>query len=194
MLHGLKTRIDGHLIIKDDLGNLLLDKKNAIHPENMSITIAKALQGDAEGHIQEMHFGFGGSNVTGIGTISYLPPKTTEIDQDLYLPSYFKVVNQNSSLNTDPSKNNITTSHTVGTLFTDILVKCTLEFNEPAGQQAFDTAINAEGEFVFDEIGLKSFDSIPGNGLLLTHVIFNPIQKSLNRQIEIEYTLRIQPC
>ena len=49
-------------------------------------------------------------------------------------------------------------------------------------------------DFVFDEIGLRasSQDSILGNGRLLTHVIFHPVQKSLNRLIQIDYTVRIQ--
>ena len=44
-----------------------------------------------------------------------------------------------------------------------------------------------QGEFVFDELGL-----ISESGKLLTHVIFSPVQKSLNRLIQIDYTVRIQ--
>ena len=46
---------------------------------------------------------------------------------------------------------------------------------------------------MFDELGLKAY-SPDGAGLgdLLTHVIFHPVQKSLNRMIQVDYTVRIQ--
>jgi len=67
-----------------------------------------------------------------------------------------------------------------------------LDYGEPAGQQAFDNSTNANGEYVFDELGLQSWAGSASELMLITHVIFHPVQKSLNRQIQIEYTLRIQ--
>ena len=51
--------------------------------------------------------------------------------------------------------------------------------------------IDLERDKLFDELGLKSYSSA-GDSLLLTHVIFHPVQKSLNRLIQIDYTVRIQ--
>ena len=44
---------------------------------------------------------------------------------------------------------------------------------------------------MFDELGLKSY-SPNGEGRLITHVIFHPVQKSLNRLVQIDYTVRVQ--
>ena len=66
-----------------------------------------------------------------------------------------------------------------------------LDYGEPEGQDAFDTATDADSLYVFDELGLKSY-SPEGTGRLLTHVIFHPVQKSLNRLIQIDYTVRVQ--
>jgi hypothetical protein len=72
-------------------------------------------------------------------------------------------------------------------------VTCLLDYGEPAGQQAFDNSTNFNGEYVFDELGLQcKVGPNAGDLLLITHVIFHPVQKSLNRQIQIDYTLRIQ--
>ena len=45
---------------------------------------------------------------------------------------------------------------------------------------------------MFDELGLKVWNGAVDNLRLITHVIFHPVQKSLNRQIQIDYTVRIQ--
>ena len=83
------------------------------------------------------------------------------------------------------------TRHVSGTNYTDILVSCLLDYGEPSGQQAFDNATDPENAYVFDELGLRSY-SASGTGRLITHVIFHPVQKSLNRLIQIDYTVRVQ--
>jgi hypothetical protein len=188
-----KMSVWGHVLIKDkDTGETLLDKHNSIHAENMSVAVARGLAGRPNGNIYEMHFGSGGSAVSGTGGITYYPPNVKGLNADLYNPTYFKVVNDTSSLNLNPEKNFIEVRHLVGTVYSDIIITCTLDYSEPSGQEAFDDSTDAESSFTFDEIGLKTYDvSGPGNGQLLTHVIFNPIQKSLNRLIEVIYTIRV---
>jgi hypothetical protein len=70
-------------------------------------------------------------------------------------------------------------------------VSALLDYGEPDGQDAFDTAADTEQQFVFDELGLRGYSS-SGTGRLITHVIFHPVQKSLNRLIQIDYTVRVQ--
>jgi hypothetical protein len=187
------AKIEGFVKIHDPKsGEILLDKKNAIHYENISICMAQMLSDKNLGYIYQMAFGNGGSAVDPTGVITYLPPNTTGQNADLYNETYYKVVDNNSSADTDPANNYITVLHTSGNVYTDIVVTCLLDYGEPAGQQAFDNSTNFNGEYVFDELGLKCWFGSSTNLLLITHVIFHPVQKSLNRQIQIDYTLRIQ--
>ena len=187
------AKIEGFVKIHDPkTGEILLDKKNAIHYENISICMAQMLSDKNLGYIYQMAFGNGGSAVDPTGVITYLPPNTTGQNADLYNETYYKIVDNNSAANLDPANNYITVLHTSGNVYTDIVVTCLLDYGEPAGQQAFDNSTNFNGEYVFDELGLKCWFGSSTNLLLITHVIFHPVQKSLNRQIQIDYTLRIQ--
>lgn len=186
-------KIEGFVRIHDPVsGEVLVDKKNAIHYENISIAMAQTLSDRNLGYIYLMAFGNGGSSVDPTGVITYLPPNTTGQNADLYNETYTKVVNDNSAANQDPINNKMTVLHTANTVYTDILVQCLLDYGEPPQQQAFDNSTNFNGEFVFDELGLKAWNGAADNLRLITHVIFHPVQKSLNRQIQIDYTLRIQ--
>lgn len=190
--------IKGFLTISDvtDPNNVevIHEITNAINYETMSEALALCLSNKGYGFISSMSFGNGGSSVDPTGIITYLPPNTTGESADLYNPTYYKVVDDNSVLNTDPGRNKITVKHTSGLVYTDILVSCLLDYGEPAGQEAFDNSTSLDGTFVFDELGLKGWSSTGevGAGKLLTHVIFHPVQKSLNRLIQIDYTVRIQ--
>ena len=194
MIQESKNWITGHVLIRDLItGEVLVDKDNAINYENFSISLAQTIADRPQGWIQEMCFGNGGATVSEIGTITYLPPNVIGQTATLYNQTYYKVVNDQSPLDLNPSQNYISTAHVDGTTFTDVIVTCTLDLGEPAGQDAFDTATNITGNYVFNELGLKAFSSNgPDTGRLLTHVIFSPVQKSLNRQIQVVYTIRIQ--
>jgi hypothetical protein len=184
--------IEGHIKIYDPVSNeIYINKRNAIHYENISVALAESLADSGKGFVYQMAFGNGGTSIDPTGIITYLTPNTSGTNASLYNETYDKVVNQNSSNNTDPSRNFIETRHVTGTNYTDLFVTCLLDYGEPNSQSAFDTVSTNGSDFVFDELGLKSYDST-GNSLLLTHVIFHPVLKSLNRLIQIDYTVRIQ--
>jgi hypothetical protein len=184
--------VEGHIKIwYPETGEIAIDKRNAIHYENMSISLAESLGNEGKGFIYEMVFGNGGTTVDPTGIITYLTPNTIGINSSLYNETYAKVVDDRSANNIDPVRNKIETRHLTGTNYTDIVVTCLLDYGEPADQEAFDNATYTESPYVFDELGLRSYNP-NGTGRLLTHVIFHPVQKSLNRLIQIDYTVRVQ--
>jgi hypothetical protein len=193
----LSYKIAGFLKIYDpNNGEIFIDKNNAINYENMSESIADTLSSRGYGEIYQMAFGNGGASVDGTGVITYLPPNTTGQNAALYNQTYEKIVDDTSVFNLDPTRNKMTVLHTTGRVYTDILVQCLLDYGEPAGQAAFDNSTQTDSSYVFDEIGLLANYGTDDEGnvitRLLTHVIFHPVQKSLNRQIQIDYTVRIQ--
>jgi hypothetical protein len=184
--------VQGHIKIYDPLSKeIYVNKRNAIHYENMSLALAESLSNAGQGFIYEMSFGNGGTSIDPTGIITYLTPNSAGTNASLYNQTYTKVVDDRSVNNTDPARNFLETRHVSGTNYTDVLVSCLLDYGEPNGQDAFDTSADANGTFVFDELGLRSY-SPSGTGRLITHVIFHPVQKSLNRLIQIDYTVRVQ--
>lgn len=105
--------IDGHVLIKDDLGNILLDKHNAVHPQNMARVFARALCNESNYYINRMAFGNGGTSVNAAYTITYnpvndgQPPDPNTWDSRLYHETYSEIVNAgqtvlNPLLGSDP--------------------------------------------------------------------------------------------
>ena len=184
--------IQGHIKIHDPISkHTFIDKRNAIHYENMSLSLAESIGNAGSGWIYEMSFGNGGTSVDPTGIITYLTPNSTGTNASLYNQTHTKVIDDRSVNNLDPVRNKIETRHVSGTNYTDVLVTCLLDYSEPSGQDAYDTATDGASLYVFDELGLKAY-SASGTGRLLTHVIFHPVQKSLNRLIQIDYTVRVQ--
>jgi hypothetical protein len=184
--------VEGHIKIHNpETGEIFINKRNAIHYENISIALAESIANSGNGFINAMAFGNGGTNIDPTGIITYLTPNSTGTNAALYNKTYEKVVNDRSSSNLDPTRNRIEVRHLTGTNYTDVFITCLLDYGEPSGQEAFDNTNNANSNYVFDELGLVSYNGT-SEGRLLTHVIFHPVQKSLNRLIQIDYTVRIQ--
>jgi len=188
--------IKGHIKIHNpQTGEVLVDRPNAINFESMSLAVANSLSNRGVGTIYQMAFGNGASSIDSTGLITYLPPNTVGQNAALYNQTYAKIVDDTLISNPDPSRNKMTVSHVAGKLYSDILVTCLLDYGEPSGQYAFDNATSSESDFTFDEIGLLANYGTDGAGnvitRLLTHVVFHPVQKSLNRTIQIDYTIRV---
>ena len=193
--------VRGHIKISDVTDRnapvVLVDKPNAIHYENMSEAIAYALSNKQQQYMYEMHFGNGGSAVDSTGVITYLIPNTNSVTATLYSPTYSKIIDNTDAANPDPANNKMQIRHVPGNPYSDIIISCLLDYGEPPTQSVFDNSSTLNDVYTFDELGIvaKSTDGTSGlasTGKLLTHVIFHPVQKSLNRLIQIDYTVRIQ--
>lgn len=189
MYSEFNVKITGHVKITDlSTKEILVDKFNAVNPEAMSVVLANMLQGNNSKFICELHIGDGGTIIDSSGNITY---KNVEENlrlgtvAELYNPLYYKVVDTNDVTNDDITRNYTAVEHTDGLIYSELVVKCTLEENQP------ETSENT-GVITFDEIGLKSKgESGPNSGYLLSQLVFEPVEKTAGRVIQIVYTLRV---
>lgn len=189
--------VKGHVLITDitdpENVSIVVDKSNAIHPENMSQAIANALAANVDsmgislGAISEMRFGNGGTVVLSTGRVTYKTPRISSFG-GLYSETYAKKINANVNAGVETEYNNISTVHIPGQVYTDIVCLCTLGLGEPSDQNVSSTT-DMEGNYVFDELGLYTDGT---SGIALSHIIFHPVEKSANRILQIKYTVRVQ--
>jgi hypothetical protein len=204
-IQALPISIKTLVVITDlDTGKELVRGANAIHQENMSDAIAKMLSRNTSFFISEMHFGNGASITAADGTISYRAPNISGANANLHKGAYFRVVDDADLNNPDPAVNNVVVSHSNGTTYSDIVITATLDYADPEStdsvfnivnstQESLDATTSVSGEFVFDEICLKTRGTSGVNtGNLLTHFIFHPVEKLANQRIQVVYTLRVQ--
>ncbi len=201
MIDSTNINIDGHVKIWDPTTKeIFVSKHNAINPETMTLIIATMLQGNNSSYVYELHLGNGGLIIDETGNITYndvTDNLSTGLEAGLYNATYFKVVDtSDTTYNTDIVNNNVVVNHTTGLNYTDIVITCTLEENEPnssSDNSLIDSPEEYNGDYIFNELGLKSRGSNGKNtGYLLSHIVFDPVQKSANRVIQIIYTLRIR--
>jgi len=183
------TSVIGFGCIRDlDTKEVQTEFSNKINFENMSVALANSFSNKSDGFAHEIVLGNGGTTIDNLGLIDYLPPNVDSQSSSLYNETYSKVIDDSSPLNTDPTRNKIEVFHSSGKYYSDIVFTATLDYGEPSGQLAFDTATNSSDDstYVFDELGIRTY-----GGQMVSHAIFHPSQKALNRALEIIYTIRI---
>ena len=184
---------------------VLLDAKNAIHPKNMATAIARGLSNTGGGHIYRMKLGNKGTYINTSQEIVFNSPNVGSETANLFSPTYVEVVDDadvavgigNSVMFTPiPSSTN-----------TRVIITCVISANE-AFDNASDTVDTGEiggatqtgstSPYFFDELGLFTkatsglpTDLNPPNELMLSHIIFSPIEHTGNRELVIIYTLTI---
>lgn len=186
MNDGFNLKTHGRVKIYDvETGKLIFDKCNAIDPQNMATTIARGLARDANGYIFTLCFGNGGTFYNSSNQIVYRPPNTIG-SANLYNLTYQVQVDEQTA--GTPSTNSVVSTASPSPAITSIVtVTAQLNTNEPSGQALADNlTTNPTSTYTFDEMGLKTPD-----GLLLSHLVFSPIEKTANRAFLIIYTLTL---
>lgn len=173
-------------MIKDAAtGELIMAKKNAVHPQNMAIAIARSLAREANGTIFKMCFGNGGTFFNSSNQIVYRSPNTLGA-ADLYSQTFELQADEQSG--GTPVSNSVVSAPSPSPAITSVVtVVVEMGPSEPALQAVADNiTTDPESSYVFDEIGLKTEDE-----LLLSHLVFSPIEKTANRAFLITYTLTV---
>jgi hypothetical protein len=191
----ITTKVIGHVHVQDKMtGEVLLDKDNAVHNKNMAIALARGLSNEPADlgtgiglhQIYKIKLGNGGSTIDSMNMIAYNPPNVVGANADLYVPTYFEVIDEGQA--STPAENSVTYQEVPDATSTVVICTCTISAGEPSGQDITDSPPNPnpEAQYAFDELGLFTYDN-----KLLTHIIFSPILKTANRELVITYTLTI---
>lgn len=181
--------VTGHVVIEDkDTGEVLVDKKNAIHPQNMARIFARGLANETNSHIFRLALGNGGTHINAGLSINYLQPNIIGSNASLYNKTYEEIVDD-KHVNVGVGNSAVSSPSPEPALTSVVTVTLELSGNEPAGQATSDgETTNPDSAFTFDELGLFTSDQAP---LMLSHLIFSPVEKTANRSIVITYTLTI---
>lgn len=179
----MNVSISGH-VYAEDMGNgeVLVDKHNAIHPQNMARILARGLANEPNSTIYRMAFGNGGTFVDAGGNVVFNPPNDGSNggwEARLYNETYSEVVdNESVNFGTDPgSADSVTVRPGGGASPSDdpagggvistevgkksnVIITVILNENEPSGQLPTQNPgpvlEDDERTFLFDEIGLYS--------------------------------------
>lgn len=169
--------IRGRCVIHDEKGNIVLDKTNAIHPENMARSIARGLAHESNYWVQSIVYGDGGTEVVNGVRLHRTPndgifPDTAGWQSTIYNAIYDEVVDDHSGLvgvgdfadikiNAPVYEHDINSAGVVSLddgFKSRVVVNTSLNYNEPtsiSSGQILSQVMSGES-FTFDEIALFS--------------------------------------
>jgi hypothetical protein len=183
LAQAIKVAISGHVkVIDENTKQVLLDKHNAIHPQNMARVIARALSNEPNSNIFRIAFGNGGTFIDAGGNIVFRQPNDGSNgagwEARLYRETYSEIVETgNASFGVDPGSagpDNVrvgggsnpagdpsgggVSSAEVGSS-SNIVISMVINEAEPSGQLLTQSSPSPtleadEDTFIFDEIGL----------------------------------------
>lgn len=209
----LPVHIEGHVTITDNAtGEILLSKTNAVHSKNMATAIARGLSNTPNNQIFKLKLGNEGTYIDTSQQIVFRPPNVSGDTADLYNQTYVEIVDDGNAL-FGPG-NSVTFSNIPASTNTRVIITCVISANEAVNRptdeadSATPTPVNVietpnvvatldpNSQFFFDELGLftKETSGTMLNGvgeLMLSHLIFSPIEHTGSRELTIVYSLTI---
>ena len=150
--------VNGRCIISDDLGNIVLDKCNAIHSQNMSLIFARGLSNESNHSIFRIALGNGGTFYDATASIQYNSTNIGNWYSRLYNETFSKSIND------------VTVNSSEVSDYARVTLVCTLNKDEPSGEYLTSSTSGqtlADTVFAFDEIGLFTdglLSNIPTSG------------------------------
>lgn len=193
---------------------VLEHKDNAVHLGNLSWAMVNALCSKESGHIRYMAFGNGGTRINQTGDIIYRTPNVSNIRKvtdSLYNETFKKEIfyvidNEVTPIESNSTYSDLRAVVPVETIEDDLIQddfdRAENMFKELNGELVWVDSDNNQTTnpyAVFDEMalyvgpaGIQGKLSESSEAFMITHLIHNPIQKSKNRELLIEYTIRIQ--
>lgn len=195
------VKFSTNVLLRDkNTGEVFVNECNAVHPQNMARVIARGLANEANNNIHLVALGNGGTYVDTAEVLHYNAPNVTGTTATLYNETYAEVVD-----GTQTNSNTLVSSASTTDITSIVSINVIVSPNEPGDQWITDAQGNNETsnpetngyKYEFDELGCFAKNPLYTVGgtekeyLLLTHIVFHPIAKSQNRQLELSYTLTI---
>jgi hypothetical protein len=179
----MELNIKGHCKIVDDLGNIILDQDNAVHPENLARVIARALSNEHNYFIHRIAFGNGGTTIDAAHNTTYRTPNDGQSpdvatwDSRIYNETFSKVIDDgqnalNPLLGIDPGSADLNAGDRPGGAAVHSLDPITIPHVSGPGVRSLELGLTSEiiteaiinaseprlggvtTDFTFDELGL----------------------------------------